>query len=324
MEHSNLRLHVSRLVSVAIGVSLLFLVACWFDDESPTQPGATPPPFAPRFGGTPSFESPVRMTVTVGGDLLVSDVRRGAIVVVDPETLKPSQSLQIDGEPMAIAVLQDRIFVGNVTGRAIEIFDAGGGRQGSIGAGTVDYPSDLAVDVGQGLLFVVDEGSRQVKVFDQQGTPRGTISGPGTGPSGLVTPIAIAVDEDRQEVFVSDYGRDGGPASVKVFDYAGLLLSEISGEGSCGSLGCSGGFSRPQGIALDDEGRLYLADALLAQILIYDRATGELIGTLGGRTEGPPYLRLPTDVVIGAGGDLFVTNNRARTVDVYRRGAGGS
>jgi DNA-binding beta-propeller fold protein YncE len=243
------------------------------------------------------------------------------ILSVDPVTLRADQGFQVEGRPLAIGLIGKRVFVGNVSKRTIEVYDAhGGSLQRSFGPGAVEHPTDLAVDDVLGLIFVLDGGTKQVKVFDTRGVSRGTISGPGTGAEWLQVPTAIAVDRVAREVLISDYGTPGDQAAVKIFDYDGNYLTEISGAGDCGMMGCTGGFSRPQGLEVDGQGRVYLVDALLAQVLVFDRGTLELVNTLGGRS-GSPGLRVPLDVTIGIDGDLFVTSNRTRTVEVFYGGA---
>jgi DNA-binding beta-propeller fold protein YncE len=219
---------------------------------------------------------------------------------------------------LGVALLGRRLFVGNATKGTVEVYDAQGGElQRSFGPGAVEHPSDLAVDEILGLVFAVDGATRQVKVFRVRGTLHATISGPGLAPEQLQTPIAVAVDPLRAEVYVSDYGVVGGHAAVKIFDYNGTFIDEISGAGSCGMLGCSGGFSRPQGVAVDRQGKIYVADALLAQVLVYDRATLEQVEVLGSRDAG---LRLPLDVALGADGEVYVTSNRTHSVELLVSG----
>jgi sugar lactone lactonase YvrE len=125
----------------------------------------------------------------------------------------------------------------------------------------------------------------------------------------------MGLDPTRQWVMVSDYGSaDGGDASLKIFGYDGSLIKQLSGAGSCGMLGCSGGFSRPQGAAVDAQGLIYLPDALLAQVLLYDPVSWNQTGTLGDHG----FLRVPTDVVFDDFGDLFIASNRTREVQVVR------
>jgi DNA-binding beta-propeller fold protein YncE len=264
----------------------------------------------------------MRLDVTPMGRLLVSDPSNRSVVIVDPATLEPGPGFRVRGQPLAVALAGGWIFVGNASERTVVVYDAERGRlHHSFGIDAVEYPTDLDIDSELELVFVVDGGAREVRVFDYLGVSRGRISGPGASEERLQAPTGIAIDPTRREVYVSDYGIPGGEAAVKIFDYEGNFVGRISGDGNCGMSGCSGGFSRPQGMDADGQGRIYLADALLAQVLVIDRATLQVVETLGGRASGIAGLRLPLDVAIGNDGNLFVTSNRSRTVEVFLNGA---
>ncbi len=115
---------------------------------------------------------------------------------------------------------------------------------------------------------------------------------------------------------MSDYGDPSGsfgvniPARVQIFDYDARDLGGISGT-----------FSRPQGLAVDGSGHIFLADAFRGVVLVFDRATGSELKILGGFGSGPGQLFLPWDVVIdGTSKDVFVTSNRPGRVEVFRGG----
>lgn len=307
------------MLATCLGAGLFVAAGCNDEQDAATEAVSfdIEPWFPAAAGG--AMESPLRMVATKKGKLLVSDSRDRMILLVDPATLQAEQALAIDGKPLGVSLIGKRLIVGNATKRTIEVYDVRGGKlQRSFGAGVVEYPVDLAVDETLGLIFVVDGARREVKVFDTRGRLRGTIAGPGAGASALQAPTGVGVDPLRREVYVSDYGYPSDHAAIKIFDYDGNFVDEISGAGSCGMLGCSGGFSRPQGLTADGQGKIYLADALLAQVLVYDRETLEQLEVLGGRDQG---LRLPLDVAV-IGVDLYVTSNRTGTVEVFP-GAGG-
>lgn len=308
-----------------LGLALMGVLAC--ADDSGGPPGPADVLFATAHFGkglTPlgALQSPVRIALTPRGGLLVSDSRLDLVVTVDPTTLRPTGAMSVRGKPLAVGMQGARIFVGNAATQRIEVYNHKGQFWYAFGA-PVAYPTDLAIDTTRNLVFVVDALEREVKVFDFKGTLQQVIAGPGADVAAqLHVPTGIAVDPERQEVLVSDYPdpATGGNAAVRIYGYQGSLLQVLS-PGRCGSMGCTGGFSRPQGIALDAQGRIYLADAFLAQVLVFDRATLTLVKTLGGRDAGPPQLRIPMDLLVGSGGDLFVTSNRTGSVEVFPGGA---
>ena len=279
--------------------------------EDPVEPNFSRP-FDPSLL---RLQSPVRMVVTPSGGLLVSDSRSQVVLRVNATTLQPDQALVVDGKPLGVGLWGGRVFVGNADAGTVDVFGPDGTWQYSFGSGAVPYPSDLAIDHRAGLVFVVAGGTREVKVFNLDGESQGTLAGPGPGRAGLRAPTGIAVDENRREVLVSDYGEPGIGAAVKIFDYDGNFVAEISGEGDCGMLGCSDGFSRPQGIAVDRDGRIYLADALLGRVLVFDRATGEALPDVGAHVSDGGKLRVPLDVVLGKDGQLIVASNGTASIE---------
>ncbi len=265
--------------------------------------------------------SPLRMGHTPMGWILLTDSRLQMVLRIDPGTLAPIEGFETSGRPLGVTGLGESIFVGNATDQTIDVYSAaGGGFTTTFGPGTVHYPADLEADFNMNLIFALDGGRRDVRVFDEQGQLVSVISGPGTADDRLENPTALGLDPVRQWVMVSDYGSlNGGIASLKIFGYDGTFLTRVSGEGSCGMLGCSGGFSRPQGAEVDAAGLVYLPDALLAQVLVFDPATWDQTDTYGTRG----FLRVPTDVRVDDLGDLFVASNRTRDVKVFR-GVGGA
>ncbi|MFC1531417.1 hypothetical protein ACFL5T_04160 [Gemmatimonadota bacterium] len=296
--------------------------------KCPPPPPPPPPsgPVEPDFPGAAfdALKAPLRMALTPAGRLLVSDARAKKIFTVDPVTRLPDGEVTIDGKPTAIAYLDDVVYVGNPSRSTIEKYDAdGGGFAGDFGSGAVGHAMDMAVDGGAGLLFVVDGAAGNIKVFDSSGTLQNTISSRGPNPEQLTTPVGIAVNPEVSEIYVSDYGAgpyESGEAFVRIFTYDGTFVEVISGAGSCGMLGCSGGFSRPQGIGVSEDGRLFLADALLASVLVFDRSTKKQTATLGGRNAGIPALRVPAGVVV-SGSDVYVASSRTHSVEVFEGGA---
>jgi hypothetical protein len=261
------------------------------------------------------------MAGTPEGRMLVADPKARMILRVDPSYMLPDQGFEALGKPLSVALLGDAIFVGNADGRVIDVYDAiGGGYRTSFGAGRAERPADIVADTGLALLFVLDSKARQVTVFEPDGTMVRTISAPGTATGQLASPVALGLDPVRGELLVSDYGAAEGAASVKIFSYDGTYVGLIDGAGSCGMMGCTGGFSRPQGVYAHGD-NLFISDGLLATVEVYSRITLAKVATLGGRNAGFPELRFPTDVFVNDAGDVFAASYQSGTVDVFTGGA---
>jgi len=294
--------------------------------EEPPPPPPPPPPDGTVEPDLPSvstdvMHTPMRLAGTPEGRMLAADPKARMILRIDPSYLLPDQGFEARGKPLSVALLGDAIFVGNSEDRQIDVYDAiGGGYRTSFGAGRAERPADIVADTGLALLFVLDSKTRQVTVFEPDGTVVRTISGPGSADSQLLSPVALGLDPVRGEVLVSDYGSETVPAAVKVFGYDGTYVGLVNGAGECGMMGCSGGFSRPQGVFVRAD-QVFITDGLLASIEIYDRTTLGYSSTLGGRDSGFPDLRFPTDVFVNDAGDVFAASYQSGSVEVFQGGA---
>ncbi len=281
-------------------------------------PDEPPGPAVPTFSGAGgAMKYPARLSRTESGWLLVSDVRRKAILRVDPDTLQADQSLRIRGTPLAVGMLGHELFVGVSDRHAIEIYSPTGRHLGYLAEpGQIGFPGDLAIDADAGLVLVIDGTAKHVKLYRAADrTLLGTI-----GDGELVLPTGVAVDVLNRQVLVSDYGSESVAAAVKVFSYAegsaGELVNTISGAGTCNFWGCRGGFSRPRGLAVRN-GLVYFADVIHGQVLIYDAVTQEQVGVLGSGDPAVNDLNIPSDVEINAAGDVLVTSAKTGAVVAF-------
>ena len=274
--------------------------------------------------------SPMRLDFGADGNLLVSDYQLGMIVTLDRKTNEPIRWFALEGRPLGIAYLKGHIYVGNTTAGRIDVFNVAGlqfKKNGSFKT-AVENPTDIAVDPVTNRIFVVDGSAKHVKVFDTKGKLVGQIPASDPDHSLLAAPTGIAVDPVRQEVLVSDYGNKGEniDARVQIFDYSGNYLDTIVSMVSSGGMGMGGWnkkprFSRPQGLAVDGAGHVFLVDCFSCEVLVFDRISGDLIKTLGGFGTDPGQMRLPLDIIIQSKTrDLFVTNNREARIEVFEKG----
>jgi DNA-binding beta-propeller fold protein YncE len=233
----------------------------------------------------------------------------GAIYEVrKSEPDNPVLLFQIDGNPLGVAFDGRNILVGNEASGTIERYSLRRDRVRKKGSFPKSksvriQPLDVAVDNAKRLTFVVDGIGGDVKVYDRRG--RLTLSFGGFGQ--LVQPKALTLNPESEEVIVTDYGnqRIGVSASIQVFDYTGRHLKTIHGP-----------FSRPQGVWTEGTS-IYLVDAMLGQVLEFERDSGALLSTHGCYGASDGHLMLPMDVMYDSKlKQFFVADNRNGRVSV--------
>lgn len=133
-------------------------------------------------------------------------------------------------------------------------------------------------------------GSNDV-VQSEESRMRALLTGEGVHSEGLFKPYAVAVHRGR--VFVSDSVEH----IVKVFDVAAGKYFKI-GEEDPGAL------YKPLGIDVDQRGNVYVADASLKAIFVYDR-DGKFLRRIGGPAQ---FDRLSSVTVTPDGSRIYVTD----------------
>jgi DNA-binding beta-propeller fold protein YncE len=277
---------------------------------------------------TITIESPVRLTVMERGNLLVSDHAGNRVLEWDPTTNEvvktfdirgiPGPEEDIPGRATGIAYGWGRVFVGNEITRSVEVYSRSGRFQSVLGGqpGQVSRPNDIVVDADAGLVFVVDVGTQKVLVYDSGGILLRTLPAQGAEP--LYRPAALTVDPTLGEVLVSDFGKIGSFSTkpkVNIYDYYGNDMGQISGSSQLPEYR----FSAPQGLAVNEQGLIYLVDSFRGQVLVFDRMTGQGVATIGEPGRGPGNLLFPLDVDIDPKtSDVYVTNYRLGRIEVFK------
>jgi peptidylamidoglycolate lyase len=161
------------------------------------------------------------------------------------------------------------------------------------GAGLFAMPHGLTVDA-EDNVWVTDVGFHQVFKLTHDGQPLLTIGTAGVMGSdethfGLPTDVAVLPDGS---FYVSD-GYEN--TRVAKFSAAGEFQFEWGSKG-----GGRGEFDLPHGIALDHEGRVYVADRSNARVQVFD-SQGGFLSEWKGDDLGRPY-----SVAIGPNAKAYV------------------
>ena len=166
-------------------------------------------------------------------------------------------------------------------------------------------PYGLAVD-SKGNVYIADGKVGAVFVFNTETKDLQMIKNGVHAHFGDI--IGLAID-DADRLFVSDTKLH----HVLVFGKDHKIEGSIS----------EGGLLDPGGLAIDNENRfLYVADAALDQVFVYDADRLTLIrkmGTAGKKhtlTE-PGQFSMPTNVAVDADGNLYVTDMYNNRVEVF-------
>ena len=160
-------------------------------------------------------------------------------------------------------------------------------------------------------LFVSDPGLQHVLVFNAAHKAEDVIT------EGLVSPSGLAIDRENRQLYVSDVELD----QVLVYDADTLKLKrKIGTTGHKHELTSPGDFAKPTGVAVDQEGDLYVADTLNNRIEVFD-ADGKFISTFGKAGDGPGYFARPKGVAVDGDGHIWVADGVQDRVQVFNKDA---
>jgi sugar lactone lactonase YvrE len=265
------------------------------------------------------LSSPTAVAVDGSGWIYVTESRNNRLLVYDSggEYIKQFKGLN---KPTGVAAdASGRIYICNTGRKAVDVFDKDFTPLFKLGHGVVNlvYPVSVAVD-GAGNAFVADGKDDRIKVFDRSGAFLYSFGGKGTGDGALNFPVSVAFNETTKEVVVTDLqptvaGFRG--AGVQVFSREGAFRRRFGGFGEG-----EGRFIRPMGVAVDRDGRIYVADAFQNVVQVFD-ANGTYLKTVYDRVHP---VRTPLGIAYcGKTNRLFVASLSTSKVEIYGSGVGG-
>jgi hypothetical protein len=217
-----------------------------------------------------------------------------------------------------------KVYVADTGNQRVQIFDSSGsyvatlGSRGS-GAGQFIDPYGVAVD-SNGNIYVADEENQRVQIFNSSLSyvaQLGQTGVAGDDDDHFSYPQGVTVDKNGN-IYVADSSNN----RVQVFNSSRTYVRTIGHTGEGDSPGF-GWFSQPQDVAVDAQGRVYVADAWWNRVEVFD-SDGDYLTTLGGTWgKGTGMFRNPMSVAVDASGNVYVADAGNHRVQKYSPGVPG-
>ena len=220
-------------------------------------------------------------------------------------------------QPLNIAVDgQSNIYVVDTGNHRIQKFDMNGrfltmwGEYGE-GNGQFDFLwqgihfGAVAVDAS-GNVYVADANSR-VQKFDSNGKFLLKWGSPGNGDGqfALHSHLSVAVDPVGN-VYISDEDN----SSIQKFDSNGQFLLKWGTKGNGdGQFGEDNSWRGPEGIAVDSQGNVYVADPAHYRIQKFD-SNGNFVSQLGSKGTGDGQFLASGALAVDQQGNIYVTDSQ--------------
>ncbi|HAD05276.1 MAG: hypothetical protein A2091_03940 [Desulfuromonadales bacterium GWD2_61_12] len=235
------------------------------------------------------------LAVTANGSILASLATGGEIGLFGPdEVLQRTFGKGQLQRPVGLAVdeTRRRIYVADSGAHRLVLFDLDGefvGYWGERGGenGRFNFPLDVDVDE-RGQVFVLDAMNARIQVFDAQGTFLRSFGERGTAVGSFMIPKSLAVSPQGHVYVTDSLGH-----KVVVFDREGQFLLAFGGRAAAVEGVQPGGFSLPEGIAVDGSSTIWVVDSfnrMFHQFQYLDAAYLAKNPILPGQAFIPPQL----------------------------------
>jgi DNA-binding beta-propeller fold protein YncE len=240
--------------------------------------------FGERGWAAGQFDTPHGAAVSWNDELLVTNTNNDRIDVFDMASLREGRyprllrtigtigttpgRFEVPQWPVAVSSrrdLQQLVFVSDTGNDRIQVFEHTGKLLRILGGhgsedGKLDRPMGIAFDPSGSLLYVVENGNRRISVFAaKSGAFVGKFAEAGPGGVGLAIPQGLAVGPDGV-LYVADMGPRRIRRFKPEFSPSGKLVGakELPAWGKDGT--GPGEFLKPYAVAVDFNGRVYVAD----------------------------------------------------------------
>lgn len=210
------------------------------------------------------FSFPYGIAGDSKGLIYVSDMNNGNVSVFDStgrfiRVLVDKNSLN---RPGGMYLTGNKLYVTDIAGGKVKVFDLDGKKLleiGKPGKGKGELNSPNCVTVAGNRVYVSDSGNDRVQVFDTEGKYISTMGfEEGNKASMFVNPRGVGVSAGKVFVVskVTNYVLGMDQNGKKLFTWGGMGQEDDK-------------FALPNGLFVDSEGRIYIADSVNQRIVVY-------------------------------------------------------
>lgn len=213
-------------------------------------------------------------------------------------------------KPRAMAIdADDHLYIVDMTAR-IQVFTPEGEflRSWQTPTHTAGRPTGLTID-RQGRLLVADTHYYRVLIYTREGELLGIIGGDQGNQPGQFGLVTDAVEDAEGNLYIAEYGEFD---RIQKFGPDGQFLLEWGSHGSE-----PGQFVRPQNLEIDEQNRIWVADACNHRVQVFD-ASGRLLFLWGTQGSAAGQLYYPYDLAFDRHGNVLVCeygNHRIQKFD---------
>ncbi|MDH4283777.1 MAG: 6-bladed beta-propeller [Gallionellaceae bacterium] len=265
------------------------------------------------------LQRPQSGAVDKEGKVYVTDTSRQAVYVFDKKEGRLNVWEGADtgkhfSSPTGIATGEaGEVYVADSDLGLVARLGQNGKSLGAIGSGELTRPVGVAFDVASRLLYVVDSHAHDIKVFDTGGRLLRTLGRHGDKPGEFNYPTYLALANGVL------YVADTMNARVQVLDAVSGQPKLVIGERGLNV----GNMVRPKGVAVDDEGNVYVIESYFDHLLVFNRK-GEFLMPIGGMGRGVGKFYLPSGVWVDALNRIYIADMFNGRISLFQFLGGGA
>jgi len=163
----------------------------------------------------------------------------------------------------------------------------------------------------QGELYLTDENTHRITVFDGENNFSRCFGSYGSGPGQFDRPSGITFAPDGNLYVVDTLNH-----RVQVLTQGGEFISQWGSQG-----GGEGQLNMPWGIAIDSSGDVYITDWRNDRVQKFD-ASGKFLMGFGSSGDGDGAFNRPNGIAVDSDGDIYVCDWMNDRVQIFDQSGG--